>query len=212
MVTFPHGLMTQLGQLLALHCSVSAGRLILSQDAAVRFFSAPLASSCWQETCLCFHPLPHEVEHLDQSDTSHLKSTLTKFQISDMTNLTAFKCRKFPLTFLAYYSRDSPGWTVLSVAGNCRGDGFLYVLTLCRWNYLSIWRDTVKPPQPRPSVSTGSAARGPVSKSPAKLCVGTNKVRNMEMVTKLQGKQTSSRQFTNTFHYLLNCKFEYLSF
>lgn len=108
MVTFPHGLMTQLGQLLALHCSVSAGRLILSQDAAVRFFSAPLASSCWQETCLCFHPLPHEVEHLDQSDTSHLKSTLTKFQISDMTNLTGFKCRKW-VNFLWHFWRIAAG-------------------------------------------------------------------------------------------------------
>lgn len=71
--TFPHGLVTQVGQLLAVHCSVSVGRLILSQADAVRVLTSPLASSCRQETCLCFQPLPHETEHFDHSDNIQLK-------------------------------------------------------------------------------------------------------------------------------------------
>ena len=68
--TFPQGLVTQAGQLLAVHRSVSVGWLILSQAVVVRILTAPLASSYWQDTCLWFQPPPHEAEHFDHSDTT----------------------------------------------------------------------------------------------------------------------------------------------
>lgn len=43
--TFPQGLVTQVGQLLAVHCSVSGGLLVLSQTAAATVTSTPLTSS-----------------------------------------------------------------------------------------------------------------------------------------------------------------------
>ena len=96
--TFPHGLVIQVGQLLAVQGSVSVGRLILSQAAADRVLTAPRASCCWQLICLCFQPLPHEAEHLDHSDTSHLigwqgsKYSDSCFKMSNSRNNLTYLC------------------------------------------------------------------------------------------------------------------------
>ena len=70
-VTFPHELLTQLGQPLEEHGCLSGGPAP-SQAAAGSVLAPPLACRRLQDTCLLRQPSPQVTEHLDHTDTAQL--------------------------------------------------------------------------------------------------------------------------------------------